>query len=144
MVGDNKERQVVLMDENLIQEALKVRERAYTPYSNFDVGAVLLTTDGVIFEGCNIENSSYGLTSCAERNAIFAAVTAGYHHFSKLVVIGDTKDVTIPCGACLQVMSEFFDSDMQIILANINGLQKSYRFQELFPASFNLRDDRRV
>lgn len=135
---------MVNLNDTLIQEALRVRENAYTPYSHFKVGAILVSDDDRIYEGCNIENSSYGLTSCAERNAIFSAVTSGSRHFKKLVVIGDTKDVIIPCGACLQVMSEFLEPETEIILANTSGLSRTYEFKELFPASFNLRDDRNV
>ncbi|BDR56508.1 cytidine deaminase [Xylocopilactobacillus apis] len=132
------------MDDTLYEEAVKVRENAYSPYSNFKVGAVLLSKSGIIFTGCNVENSSYGLTSCAERNAIFSAVTAGEQEFSKLVVVGDTEDVTVPCGACLQVMAEFFDAETEILLANTAGLKKTYKFSELLPVSFNLGDDRNV
>lgn len=132
------------MNEPLIAEAIKIREKAYTPYSHFAVGAVLLAQSGVIYPGCNIENTSYGLTSCAERNALFAAVTAGERNFEKMVVVGDTKDVTIPCGACLQVMSEFFTAKTEVILANLQGISKKYQFQNLFPIRFNLEDDRRV
>ena len=132
------------MNESLIAEAIKVRKRAYTPYSHFSVGAVLMTKSGSTYSGCNIENTSFGLTSCAERNAIFAAVTAGEHEFKKIVVVGDTKDVTIPCGACLQVRAEFFSANTEVILANINGLSRKYLFKNLFPVRFNLKGDRRV
>lgn len=132
------------MNESLIDEAIKVRKKAYTPYSHFSVGAVLIAKSGFTYSGCNIENTSFGLTSCAERNAIFAAVTSGEHEFKKIVVVGDTKDVTIPCGACLQVMAEFFSANTEVILANLNGLSRKYLFKELFPVRFNLKDDRRV
>lgn len=132
------------MDDNLIKEALKVRDRAYTPYSNFKVGAVLVDSNNVVYEGCNIENSSYGLSCCAERNAIFKAVTAGIHEFKKIVVVGDTKDVITPCGGCLQVMSEFFKPETEVILANLKGIKKTFQFKELFPVSFNLKEDRSV
>ncbi len=132
------------MNESLIDEAIKARKKAYTPYSHFSVGAILIAKSGFTYSGCNIENTSFGLTSCAERNAIFAAVTAGEHEFKKIVVVGDTKDVTIPCGACLQVMAEFFSANTEVVLANLNGLSRKYLFKELFPVRFNLKDDRRV
>ncbi len=93
--------------ERLIEMAWEARENAYAPYSNFKVGAALLSTDGQIFPGCNVENISYGLTNCAERVAIGAAVAQGVKSFERVVVVADTTEPISPCGACRQVLAEF-------------------------------------
>jgi cytidine deaminase len=94
-------------DESLVAAARAARERAYAPYSDFAVGAALLCADGSVVSGCNVENGSYGLTICAERNAVFAAVASGRRAFSAIAVAGGPESVTSPCGACRQVMAEF-------------------------------------
>lgn len=94
-------------DERLLRAALHGREKSYSPYSHFAVGAALLCTDGTIYEGCNVENASYGLTNCAERTAIFKAVSEGKTDFTALAVIGQGPEPCSPCGACRQVMAEF-------------------------------------
>jgi cytidine deaminase len=99
----------------LITAAWAVREQAYAPYSNFQVGAALLGADGVIYRGCNVENLSFGLTICAERNAIAQAVAAGCRKFTALVVVAETREPVSPCGACRQVMAEF--GDFPILMA---------------------------
>lgn len=124
----------------LIDNALQIRKSAYVPYSKFYVGASLLTTDGKIFNGCNIENASYSLTMCAERTAIFKAISEGYRNFSAICIVGgfDVTNVTeycYPCGACIQVMTEFCKSDFKIILFNGNNT-KIYTLNELFPNTF--------
>jgi cytidine deaminase len=100
----------------LVKAAWQVREYAYAPYSNFGVGAALLAADGLIFTGCNVENLSFGLTICAERVAIGAAVAAGVRNFLALAVVADTAVPVSPCGACRQVMAEF--GVPQVVLAN--------------------------
>lgn len=102
--------------DELLHKAWEARERAYAPYSRFAVGAALLTTDGRIFTGCNVENISYGLTICAERVAVGTAIAAGFHNFLGLAVVADTTTPVSPCGACRQVLSEF--GDFPVLLAN--------------------------
>ncbi|MBA2173915.1 cytidine deaminase [Halobacillus locisalis] len=126
--------------QQLIQEAKQIRERAYTPYSKFPVGAALLTEDGTLFTGCNIENAAYPVTCCAERVAIFKAISEGYHRFSQIAVVADTKRPVPPCGSCRQVMSEFFDSNVMIHTSNLNGETKSLPMNELLPFSFAASD----
>ena len=125
-----------MMDKELLEAALAARERAYAPYSKFLVGAAVRAESGKIYTGCNIENVSYGLTVCAERNALFSAVGAGERKFTALCVVGDTEEPISPCGACRQVMAEF--KVPCIILANLKGDAKEYTLEELLPLSFNL------
>jgi len=116
----------------LYAEAVKASEKSYSPYSHFKVGSALLTSDGKIFTGCNIENSSYSLTVCAERSAIFKAVSEGIIDFEAIAVYG-TENPCTPCGACLQVMSEFCNPDFKIILSD--GV---HTLREFFPNAFCL------
>lgn len=124
--------------ELLLEAAKEAREKAYAPYSNFKVGASVETKSGKMFTGCNIENSSYSLTCCAERVAIFKALSSGERDFRTLVVVGDVKRPISPCGACRQVMSEFFDDDVKIYLANLQGDITETTISELLPRSFSL------
>jgi cytidine deaminase len=119
-------------DNELVAQAIEVAGRAYAPYSKFHVGAVLVGKDGRTFAGCNVENISYGLTICGERNAVFAAVAAGCREFSKIVIVADTEEPASPCGACRQVLAEF-NPDMQIVLANFRGKSLNFRLSELLP-----------
>ena len=96
-----------IVNTPLYKAAEKARNNAYAPYSNFTVGAAIEATDGTIFSGCNVENCSYGLTSCAERNAIFSAVVAGYQDFARIIILTDADKPATPCGACRQVIAEF-------------------------------------
>lgn len=96
-----------IVDSPLYKAAYAAREKAYAPYSNFRVGAAIQATDGTIFSGCNVENCSYGLTSCAERNAIFTAVAAGHQNFTKILILSEADKPATPCGACRQVIVEF-------------------------------------
>lgn len=125
-----------MMNKKLLNAALEARLKAYAPYSKFLVGAAVLAACGKIYTGCNIENASYGLTVCAERNALFAAVGAGERDFTALCVVGDTEAPISPCGACRQVMAEF--KVPRIILANLNGDVKEYTLEELLPYGFTL------
>ena len=120
--------------QKLIDRAAVARERAYSPYSHFDVGAALLCEGGAIYEGCNIENASYGLTNCAERTAIFKAVSEGHTKFKAIAVVADTEGPCSPCGACRQVISEF--EITYIIMANLKGDYTVVELDELLPFRF--------
>ncbi len=122
------------MDE-LITEAKTAREKAYAPYSNFKVGAAVLTIDGKIFTGCNVENSSYGLSICAERSAISNAISSGYKKFTKIAVVTNSEPPASPCGACRQVIFEFGD-DIEVIMANLKGDTKIMKISELLKDGF--------
>ena len=124
-----------LETQKLMDCAIKARENAYSPYSHFAVGAALLCEDGTLFEGCNIENASYGLTNCAERTAIFKAVSEGHTKFKALAVVADTEGPCAPCGACRQVMAEF--KIPLIIMGNLMGNIKIVTIEELLPFSFS-------
>ena len=121
--------------QKLMDCAIKARENAYSPYSHFAVGAALLCEDGTLYEGCNIENASYGLTNCAERTAIFKAVSEGHIKFKALSVVADTEGPCAPCGACRQVMAEF--KIPLIIMGNLMGNIKIVTIEELLPFSFS-------
>lgn len=118
----------------LMKSALAVREKAYAPYSRFAVGAAVEAGSGQIYCGCNVENASYGLTNCAERTAIFNAVSAGESQLLRLLVVADTPEPIAPCGACLQVMREFHIQE--IILCNVAGNCKTVGMTELLPYGF--------
>lgn len=121
--------------QKLMDCAIKARENAYSPYSHFAVGAALLCEDGTLYEGCNIENASYGLTNCAERTAIFKAVSEGHIKFKAFAVVADTEGPCAPCGACRQVMAEF--KIPLIIMGNLMGNIKIVTIEELLPFSFS-------
>ena len=119
-------------DQQLVTQAIEVAGRAYAPYSRFRVGAVLVGKDGRTFAGCNVENISYGLTICAERNAVFAAVAAGCREFEKIVITADTELPASPCGACRQVLAEF-NPDLEVVLSNFRGQTEIFRLSQLLP-----------
>lgn len=131
--------------KNLIEAAFAARKFAYTPYSHFCVGAALLAKNGTVYKGCNIENSAYTPSNCAERTAFFKAVSKGVKEFDAIAIVGgfeDTKDgdfdYTPPCGVCRQVMSEFCDyDDFKIILAKNSEDYKIYSLKELLPLGFD-------
>ncbi|MCS7187386.1 MAG: cytidine deaminase [Armatimonadetes bacterium] len=123
----------------LIAAAQRVRKRAYAPYSRFQVGAALLGKSGRIYVGCNVENASYGLTICAERNAVFSAVAEGEREFVALVVAGKDPQV-FPCGACRQVLAEFCD-DLPILIVGEDGTQTETSLCELLPHAFRFKEN---
>jgi cytidine deaminase len=129
-----------LKTNELIEEAKKAREYAYAPYSQFKVGAALLTKDGKVYRGCNIENAAYSMCNCAERTALFKAYSEGDKEFAALAVIADTPRPVPPCGACRQVIFELCPSDMKIILANLNGDIAELTVKELLPKAFSAED----
>ncbi|MFA5235938.1 MAG: cytidine deaminase [Bacilli bacterium] len=127
---------------DLIVEAGIARDRAYAPYSKFKVGAAVFTKDGKVFHGANVENASYGLCMCAERNALYHAMMNGYakDDFIGLAVIADTKKPVSPCGACRQVISELFPRDGVILLANLKGDVTERTVETLLPDAFDSQD----
>lgn len=126
--------------EQLIEEAKKARERAYVPYSKFGVGAALLTTDGKVYHGCNIENAAYSMCVCGERTAIFKAVSEGDRDFQMLAVVADTDRPCSPCGACRQVIAELCPGDMKVVLTNLKGDILELTVDELLPGAFASED----
>ncbi len=126
-------------DDELVERAKEARSMAHAPYSNFEVGAALLAADGRVFTGCNIENSTYGLTMCAERVAIFKSVSEGAQEISKIAVVADFDNPTPPCGCCRQMIWEFSSDDTEVILANLSGDVQKFAIKELFPEAFDAR-----
>jgi cytidine deaminase len=124
--------------KELIESAKNVREKAFAPYSNFKVGAAVQTKSGKIFTGCNIENASYGLTMCAERVAIFKAVSEGEKEFSRIAVVADTDELTPPCGPCRQIIWEFC-GDVPVTFANLEGKTETLQMKELLPRAFDIK-----
>jgi cytidine deaminase len=122
----------------LIAAARAVRENAVAPFSNFKVGAALESADGAIITGCNIENATYGLTICAERVAVFKALSEGYRAFRRVAVVADTDQLTPPCGACRQILWEF-GGDLEVILANLKGRHTQHQLANLLPHPFDRR-----
>jgi cytidine deaminase len=123
--------------QQLIEEAAKVRDNAYAPYSDYKVGAALLGASGTIYLGCNVENSSYGMTICAERVALGSAVACGEHEFVAIAIVTDDDPPATPCGACRQVLSEF-RRDLIVIVANLSGKRLSFKLTDLIPHPFEL------
>ena len=132
-----------MTDLELIQTAIEARKRAYAPYSGFFVGAALLTADGRVFTGCNIENAAFTPTNCAERTAFFKAVSEGVRAFEAIAVVGgkgeEPSEFCAPCGVCRQVMAEFCSPDFRIVLGNEKN-QTVYTLSDLLPASFSKSD----
>lgn len=127
--------------EKLIKTANQMLERAYTPYSKFPVGAALLTKEGKIYGGCNIENAAYPVTICAERTALFKAISEGDYDFAGLVVTSRSHNATAPCGSCRQVISEFCSSDMPVLMTHESGEVEIIKtVGELLPAAFSEGD----
>src|SRR6202046_2287085 len=120
----------------LISAALQARENAHAPFSKFKVGAAVEDSTGRIHTGCNIENATFGLTLCAERVAVFKAISEGARGFKRVAVVADTETLTPPCGACRQILWEFC-GDAEIVLANLSGKSETLRLGDLFPRPFD-------
>lgn len=123
--------------DSLIQAAREARERAHAPFSHFKVGAAVEDENGRVFTGCNIENATYGLTICAERVAVFKAISEGAARLKRIAVVADTDTLTPPCGACRQILWEFC-GDAELILANLSGRQESLSLAQIFPRPFDV------
>ncbi len=126
--------------DKLMELAKEGREKAYVPYSKFKVGAALLTADGKVYKGCNIENSGYSMTNCAERTAMFKAVSEGEREFAAIAIVADTDGPCAPCGACRQVISEFCAPNMPVYLTNMKGDVQETTVAELLPGAFSPED----
>jgi len=124
-------------ETHLLQLAAEAKRRTYVPFSGFPVGAAVLTAAGGYFAGCNIENSSFGLTVCAERVAIFKAISEGERHFDAIAVVTDTSTLTPPCGACRQLIWEFC-GDVPVAMANLEGMSEIFWMRDLFPKPFDV------
>ena len=121
----------------LLQQALRARENAHAPFSKFKVGAALEDTDGGVHTGCNVENATYGLTVCAERVAVFKAISEGARKFRRMAIAADTDVLTPPCGACRQILWEFC-GDVEIVLVNPRGKTETCQLKALFPKPFDV------
>ncbi len=124
--------------EKLVELAYKASEYSYSPYSHFKVGAALITEDGSVFTGCNVENSSYGATICAERTCALKAVSEGHRKFKMIAVVSGSNEYTYPCGICRQFLSEFMDGDGVILVHDKNKGIKEYTLSEMLPEAFHL------
>lgn len=127
-------------EKQLFEVANSAMEHAYAPYSNYTVGAAILCDDGQIYSGVNVENASFGLTNCAERTAIFKAISEGAQHVYAIVIVNGTEIKSKPCGACRQVMSEFMGPDDIVFLANKTNNFKEYTFKQILPLAFSDKD----
>ena len=125
------------MSDPLFDAAIAVRLNAFAPFSKFRVGAAIEGTDGRIYTGCNFENATFGLTICAERVALFKAMSEGVRGFRRVAVAADTEVMTPPCGACRQILWEFC-GDIEIVLVNLAGMIETYRLKDLFPKPFDV------
>lgn len=130
-------------NQQLIDLAVKARENAYVPYSGFKVGACLLAKSGKVYLGCNIENSAYGPTNCAERTAFFKAISEGEREFEKIAIVGgkqeDLSDLVAPCGVCRQVMAEFCDENFIVLLGNPKNIRE-FKLNQILPLAFTPKD----
>jgi cytidine deaminase len=124
------------MNQTLFDAALTARTRAYAPFSQFQVGAALLDSAGHIHTGCNVENATYGLTMCAERVAVFKAISEGAREFQRIAIAADTETLTPPCGACRQILWEFC-GNIEIILINPHGIEETLHLKDLYPRPFD-------
>ncbi len=121
---------------SLLKAALGARQNAHAPFSNFKVGAAIEAEDGRIFTGCNVENATYGLTICAERVAVFKAISEGARKFKRIAVAADTETLTPPCGACRQILWEFC-GDVELVLVNLQNKTETFHLKDLFPRPFD-------
>lgn len=126
------------ISDKLIKSASQVREKAFAPYSNFKVGSAVVTKDGKVFTGCNVESASYGLTVCAERVAIWKAVSEGETELEQMAVVADTEQLTPPCGVCRQIIWEFC-GDVPVTMANLRGDSETIQMKELLPRAFDMK-----
>ena len=124
--------------EELIEAATRVRENAYAPFSDFRVGSALETDDGEIIAGCNVESASYGLTVCAERVAIWKAISMGKRKIKHIAVVADTEELTPPCGVCRQIIWEF-GGDIPVVMANLKGTVETVQMKDLLPRAFDTK-----
>ena len=120
----------------LVDAAIAARIKAHAPHSHFHVGAALEATDGRVFTGCNVENATYGLSLCAERVAVFKAISEGAHKFQRIAVAADTDVLTPPCGACRQILWEFC-GDIELTLTNLHGKTETLHLKDIFPRPFD-------
>lgn len=126
-----------MTNKELALKAVEAKNNAHAPYSNFRVGAALLTENNELYTGCNVENASYGLSNCAERTAIFKAVSEGKKKFAKIAIASDAESFCPPCGACRQVMLEFMDPEAVVVLINPQNEIKEFTLNQLIPYNFN-------
>ncbi|HEV3146294.1 MAG TPA: cytidine deaminase [Gemmataceae bacterium] len=124
--------------QRLLEAARAARQHAHAAFSNFRVGAALETADGQIITGCNVENATYGLTICAERVAVFKAISEGHRSFARVAVVADTAEPTPPCGACRQILWEF-GGNLEVILGNLSGEKARHQLKDLLPHPFDAR-----
>ena len=131
-------------EKQLVKEAFVAMQKAYSPYSHYKVGAALLTDSGKVYHGCNVENASYGATNCAERTAIFKAVSEGELNFSKIAIVGgfhgNVTELFMPCGVCRQVMAEFCDDDFEVIVAKSEDDFEVFTLSQLLPSGFSKKN----
>lgn len=127
-----------MRDKSLLRLAEDAMEKSYSPYSKFRVGAAIETKNGTVYTGTNIENISFGATICAERTAVFKAVSEGDTEFEKIAIVSDSVDYVFPCGICRQVLAEFNDGSMKVICSNNKGDYKSFLLEELIPFTFDI------
>ena len=125
-----------ITEQDLIKAAIDAREKAYAPYSNFQVGAAVESESGDIYIGCNVESASYGLTVCAERVAIWKGISRGEKRFKRIAVVVDTEELTPPCGVCRQIIWEFC-GDVPVVLSNLEGKTETIQMSELLPRAFD-------
>ena len=125
-------------DEELIEQAKQARLGAHAPFSNFKVGAAIVTAAGRVYDGCNIEHSVYSLTMCAERVALFKALSEGHDRFTRVAVVADTENPTPPCGSCRQLLWEYC-GDIEVVLANLSEVTRRMRLSQLLPLPFDAR-----